>query len=115
MGASPPSRCAGADFYISLYMSSGDEAFLVPEGPRATRKRIAGSITFGYLDGERTKPCYVLRCLSYVLQASLSYCIAPHDSDYPRPLARQCSEGSYCWLRRYTQQGLHVAWGPLAR
>ena len=33
---------------ISLYMLSGDEAFLVPTGPRATRKRKAGLITSGY-------------------------------------------------------------------
>ena len=49
VGASPPSRYAGAPLYIFLYMSSGDEAFLVPEGPRATGKRKAGSITSGYL------------------------------------------------------------------
>ena len=55
-GASPPSCYAGADFYIYIYIySSGDEAFLVPEGPRATGKRKASSITSGYLvkRGER--------------------------------------------------------------
>ena len=98
-GASPPSRYVGAPLYIFLYMSSGDEAFLVPAGPRATGKRKAGSITSGYL---RAETRYVLR----YLQASLGYCIASHDSDYPRPLARQRSERSYRWLRRYTRQGL---------
>ena len=111
-GASPPSRSAGADFYIFLYMSSGNEAFLVPVGPHATGKRIAGSITSSYLDGERAEPRYVLRYLSYVLQASLGYCI---DLDYPHSLARQRWECNYRWLCHYTRQGLHVAWGPLAR
>ena len=87
-------------------MSSGDEAFLVPAGPRATGKRKAGSITSGYLNGDRAEPRYVLKYLSYVLQASLGYCIASPDSDYRRPLARQRSERSYRWLRRYTRQGL---------
>ena len=75
-------------------MSSGDEAFLVPAAPRTTGKRIARSITSGYLvncDGEGAEPRYVLRYLSYVLQASLGYCIASHDSDYPRPLARSAA------------------------
>ena len=32
-GASPPSRLAGMDFYIFLYMSSGDTAFWSPWAP----------------------------------------------------------------------------------
>ena len=63
---SPPSHSAGVPLYI---FSSGYEAFLVPVGPRATGKRIAGSITSSYLencDGERAEPHYMLRYLSYV-------------------------------------------------
>ena len=63
---------------------------LVPVGPRATRKRIAGSITSGYL-GKRARSELDL----YVLQPSLSSGIATHDSDYPCPLPRQRSERSY--------------------
>jgi len=38
-------------------------------------------------------------------KASLGWCVATvtHDSDYPCPLHRQCLEGSYRSLRRYTQ------------
>ncbi len=52
VGVSPPSRYAGADFYI---YSSGYEAFLVPAGPHATGKHKAGLITSSYLvkRGER--------------------------------------------------------------
>ena len=47
VGVSPPSRYAGADFYI--YISICHAAMMVPGGPRATCKRKAGSITSGYL------------------------------------------------------------------
>ena len=60
-------------------MSSGDEAFLVPAGPRATGKRIAGSITSGYLDGGKmsklrvTSKLWLLYCVSrFGLPPSLS-------------------------------------------
>ena len=95
---------------LALFMM---KLFWSPWAPALQGKRIAGSITSGYLDGGRAEP-RMLRCLSYMLQASFGYCVASHDSDYPRPLARQCSKGNYRWLRRYTRQGLHVAWGPLA-
>jgi len=54
------SFCWSKFIYIYICMSSGDEAFLVPVGPHTTDKRIASSITSGYLDGERAEPRYVL-------------------------------------------------------
>ena len=56
-------------------MSSGDEAFLVPAGPRATDKRIAGSITSGYLDGERTELRQVSK-LRVTSKPWLLYCVS---------------------------------------
>jgi len=76
-------------------MSSDDEAFLVPAGPRATGKRKAGSVTSGY-SGERANRVSYL----YVSQPSLGLGIATHDSDYPCPLPRERSERSYRSQRR---------------
>jgi len=68
--ASPPSRSAGADFYIYIYICH--PAMMVPGGPRATRKRKAGSITSGYLANVvGASPCAGWTGPLYVLQASL--------------------------------------------
>ena len=69
----PPSVC----LYIYIY-SSGYEAFLVPTAPRATGKRIASSITSGYLencDGERAEPHYMPK-LCVTSKPWLLYCVS---------------------------------------
>ena len=97
------SRCAGALLYIRQCHLLG------PAGPRATGKRKAGSITFGYL----AKSGKTLYCLVSWRVTSKSWlvCCDSRDLDYLCPFPRQRSEGSYRSLRRYARQRL-VSLGP---
>ena len=58
---------------VYIYMSSSNEAFLVPAGPCATGKRVAGSMMSDYLDELRTEPRYVLSKLCVTSKPWLLY------------------------------------------
>jgi len=90
-GASPPSRSAGADFYIYISIYICHPAMMVPGGPRAMRKRKAGSITSGYLAnvvGVGASPCRVSwASLCLTNKPWLVYC----DSRFGLPLSLNLS------------------------
>ena len=83
-----------------------NEAFLAPGCPHAMRKPAQSPWLLGRM-GKRANGSELDH---YVLQPSLGSGIATHNSDYPCPLPRQCSERSYrCVVKRGQ---LHVASSP---